>query len=119
MGVERGGTEHEAAIDRILKAAKGAGKTAAFFCKCGDKLIGSLTPDARDKACMYNCVHMGAVLTISGGVGTNGAEAKRRVEQGFEMVSIITDVNVIGDGIMRELGAAKGVDSQGGKSGTY
>lgn len=33
MGVERGGKEHEAAIDRILKAAKGAGKTAAFFCK--------------------------------------------------------------------------------------
>lgn len=33
MGVERGGKEHEAAIDRILKAAKGAGKTAAFFCE--------------------------------------------------------------------------------------
>lgn len=33
MGVERGGEEHEAAIARILKAAKGAGKTAAFFCK--------------------------------------------------------------------------------------
>lgn len=33
MGVERGGEEHEAAIARILKAAKGAGKTAAFFCE--------------------------------------------------------------------------------------
>lgn len=33
MGVERGGQEHEAAIERILKAAKGAGKIAAFFCE--------------------------------------------------------------------------------------
>ncbi|CAN8100367.1 unnamed protein product [Discula destructiva] len=82
MGVERGGQEHEAAIERILKAAKGAGKTAAFFC-------------------------------------TSGAEAKRRVEQGFEMVSIITDTNVLGDGIMREINAAKGLGAEGGKSGAY
>lgn len=41
------------------------------------------------------------------------------MEQGFEMVSIITDVNVIGDGITREINAAKGKDSQGGKSGGY
>lgn len=32
MGVTRGGGEHEAAIQRILKAAKSAGKTAAIFC---------------------------------------------------------------------------------------
>lgn len=48
-------------------------------------------------------------------VGTNGAEAKRRTEQGFDMVSIITDVNVLGDGITRELNAAKGLDAAGGK----
>lgn len=33
MGVTRGGEEHEAAIQRILKAAKTAGKKAAIFCK--------------------------------------------------------------------------------------
>lgn len=33
MNVTRGGEEHEAAIQRILKAAHGAGKKAAIFCK--------------------------------------------------------------------------------------
>jgi 2-keto-3-deoxy-L-rhamnonate aldolase RhmA len=33
LGVERKGPEHEAAIQRILKAAHGAGKKAAIFCK--------------------------------------------------------------------------------------
>jgi len=33
MGVVRGGEEHEAAIQRILKAAKAGGKTAAIFCE--------------------------------------------------------------------------------------
>ena len=32
LGVERKGPEHEAAIQRILKAAHGAGKKAAIFC---------------------------------------------------------------------------------------
>ncbi|KAJ1333141.1 L-asparagine oxygenase [Microdochium nivale] len=31
MGVERGGEQHEAAIEKILKAAKDAGKQAASF----------------------------------------------------------------------------------------
>lgn len=33
MNVTRRGEEHEAAIQRILKAAKTAGKKAAIFCK--------------------------------------------------------------------------------------
>jgi hypothetical protein len=33
LGVERKGPEHEAAIQRILKAAHSAGKTAAIFCE--------------------------------------------------------------------------------------
>lgn len=32
MRVTRGGEEHEAAIQRVLNAAKSAGKTAAIFC---------------------------------------------------------------------------------------
>lgn len=34
MGVTRGGEEHEAAIQRIKKAAHAAGKKAAIFCTC-------------------------------------------------------------------------------------
>lgn len=34
MGVPRGGDAHEAAIQRILKAAQSAGKKAAIFCMC-------------------------------------------------------------------------------------
>jgi hypothetical protein len=33
MGVERGGDEHEAAIQRTLKAAHVSGKKAAIFCE--------------------------------------------------------------------------------------
>ncbi|KAJ9156563.1 2,4-dihydroxyhept-2-ene-1,7-dioic acid aldolase [Pleurostoma richardsiae] len=71
MGVVRGGEEHEAAIQRILKAAKAGGKTAAIFC-------------------------------------TDGAQAQMRAEQGFDMVSIITDVGLLGGAMERELSVATG-----------
>ncbi|KAL2819838.1 Pyruvate/Phosphoenolpyruvate kinase-like domain-containing protein [Aspergillus cavernicola] len=78
MGVQRGGEEHEAAIQRILKAAKSAGKKAAIFC-------------------------------------TDGTDAQNRAQQGFDMVSIVTDVGVLGSGMLRELGVASG-QIEGGKS---
>lgn len=34
MRVTRGGEEHEAAIQRVLNAARAAGKKAAIFCMC-------------------------------------------------------------------------------------
>ncbi|KAK6064487.1 2,4-dihydroxyhept-2-ene-1,7-dioic acid aldolase [Seiridium cupressi] len=71
MGAVRGGDEHEAAIQRILKAAKSAGKKAAIFC-------------------------------------TDGAQARTRASQGFDMVSIITDIGALGDAMLRVLGEAKG-----------
>ncbi|KAL4928951.1 HpcH/HpaI aldolase family protein [Aspergillus undulatus] len=77
IGVQRGGEEHEAAIQRILKAAKAAGKTAAIFC-------------------------------------SDGSDAQRRIQQGFDMVSIVTDVGVLGSGMLRELGVASG-QAEGGK----
>lgn len=77
IGVQRSGPEHEAAIERILKAAKSAGKKAAIFC-------------------------------------TDGTDAQNRVQQGFDMVSIITDVGVLGGGMLRELGVASG-QVEGGK----
>ena len=39
MGVEFGGEEHEAAIAKILAAAKRANKYAAIFCKSGPVYI--------------------------------------------------------------------------------
>jgi hypothetical protein len=42
MNVVRGGPEHEAAIQRTLKAAKAAGKKAAIFCKLNHGNIFSL-----------------------------------------------------------------------------
>ncbi|KAL3431189.1 Pyruvate/Phosphoenolpyruvate kinase-like domain-containing protein [Aspergillus tetrazonus] len=77
IGVQRGGDEHEAAIQRILKAAKSAGKKAAIFC-------------------------------------TDGADAQNRAQQGFDMVSIVTDVGVLGSGMLRELNVASG-KAEGGK----
>ncbi|KAF2448725.1 Phosphoenolpyruvate/pyruvate domain-containing protein, partial [Karstenula rhodostoma CBS 690.94] len=71
MGVQRGGEEHEAAIQRTLKAAHSSGKKAAIFC-------------------------------------TNGVDANNRREQGFDMISVITDVGVLAEGMQRELGVAKG-----------
>ncbi|KAH8886281.1 Phosphoenolpyruvate/pyruvate domain-containing protein [Thozetella sp. PMI_491] len=76
LGVVRGGEEHEAAIQRTLKAAKTAGKKAAIFC-------------------------------------TDGAQARLRAEQGFDMVSIIPDQSALIEAMQRELDFAKGVEGAG------
>lgn len=85
--MERKGPEHEAAIQRILKAAHAAGKTAAIFCEPCLLLKHSSPADA---------------------IGTEGAEAKVRLEQGFDMVSITTDIGTISKGIMQETAAVSG-----------
>jgi len=72
MQVKFGGEEHEAAIAKILSAAKAAGKTAAIFC-------------------------------------TSGAQARQRLEQGFDMVSLCTDVGTVAAAFDRELAAVQGV----------
>ncbi|RTE77654.1 hypothetical protein BHE90_007882 [Fusarium euwallaceae] len=75
MGVTRGSEEHEAAIQKTLRAAKSAGKKTAIFC-------------------------------------TNGAQARSRAQEGFDMVSIITDLGVLEEGMMRELAVAADVQPQ-------
>ncbi|CAH0020844.1 unnamed protein product [Clonostachys rhizophaga] len=76
MNVVRGGEEHEAAIQRTLKAAKAAGKKAAIFC-------------------------------------SNGQQAQERAQQGFDLVSIATDLAAIESGMTRELATANGTDLDG------
>ncbi|KAF9886584.1 hypothetical protein FE257_011356 [Aspergillus nanangensis] len=80
MGVVRGGEEHEAAIQRTLKAAKAAGKKAAIFC-------------------------------------TEGAQARMRAEQGFDMVSIVTDLAALEGGITQQLAAAQNTGEAGKRDG--
>ncbi|ORY32263.1 Pyruvate/Phosphoenolpyruvate kinase-like domain-containing protein [Naematelia encephala] len=80
MNVQFGSEEHEAAIQKVLKAAKSAGKTAAIFC-------------------------------------TSGEQAKMRLDQGFDMVSICTDIGAVANEFQKQLAAAKGVAAGAAKSG--
>ncbi|KAF7329872.1 Phosphoenolpyruvate/pyruvate domain-containing protein [Mycena kentingensis (nom. inval.)] len=66
MGVEFGGPEHEAAIQKILQATKAVGKIAGIFC-------------------------------------LNGEQAERRFSQGFDMVSVTTDIDMLVDGFAATL----------------
>lgn len=40
--------------------------------------------------------------------GTDGNDARRRAEQGFDMISVTTDVGVIKNGMHKELQIANG-----------
>lgn len=48
---------------------------------------------------------------------TNGEDARVRAEQGFHMISVVTDVGVIGDGMQKELATAKGAAAAGKREG--
>ncbi|KAJ5235276.1 uncharacterized protein N7469_004444 [Penicillium citrinum] len=80
LGVTRCGEEHEAAIQRIKKAAHAAGKKAAIFC-------------------------------------TGGEDARARSQEGFDMVSVNTDVGVIRSAMLNELKVANGESTQSGPGG--
>ena len=95
MQVEFGGKEHEAAIAKILAAAKAANKTAAIFCKA----------------------HILYCIIQSWWPGTSGAQAKKRLDQGFNMVSIITDLAAVTNSFQRELADANGVQAGEGRTG--
>ena len=96
MGVQFGGKEHEDAIAKILKAAKAAGKIAAIFCQC---LLFSYLRGADHRM-----------------TGTSGVQAKARLEQGFDMVSICTDVSAITNEMDRQLAATLGVEPGAARS---
>jgi 4-hydroxy-2-oxoheptanedioate aldolase len=101
MRVTRGGEEHEAAIQRVLNAARSAGKKAAIFCMC----------------CLLWYSLRLCLTSLS--IGSNGDDALRRIQQGFDMVSITTDVAVFGDGMLNELEKAKGSSKVQGKRDGY
>jgi 4-hydroxy-2-oxoheptanedioate aldolase len=94
MNVQFGSDEHEAAIQKTLKAAKSAGKTAAIFCECHTDF----------GLCACGCVWLWLCT------GSNGAQAKERLAQGFDMVSITTDVGSVAAEFDRQLAATLGVE---------
>jgi hypothetical protein len=51
--------------------------------------------------------------------GTDGNDAQNRVQQGFDMVSVITDVGVLGEGMNRHLATAAGVNHSQKPSNGY
>lgn len=48
--------------------------------------------------------------------GSSGAQAKARLEQGFDMVSICTDVGSLATEFDRQLAAARGVEMGQGRN---
>lgn len=93
MGVIRGGPEHEAAIQKVFKATKANGKTAAIFCEqASSSLVTTLVQPPQS-------------LTTP---GSNGAQARQRAAEGFDMVSVITDVGALGEVMVGHLGVANG-----------
>lgn len=101
MRVTRGGEEHETAIQRVLNAARSAGKKAAIFCMC---------------YLLWSSLRL-RLTSLS--IGSDGDDALRRIQQGFDMVSITTDVAVFGDGMLNELEKAKGSSKVQGKRDGY
>ncbi|WVQ70844.1 hypothetical protein IAR50_000369 [Cryptococcus sp. DSM 104548] len=78
MQVPFGGEEHEAAIDKTLKAAHSAGKIAAIFCP-------------------------------------NGEVARKRLQQGFDMVSIAVDSVCLAAEMERQMSLALGAERSEGE----
>jgi 4-hydroxy-2-oxoheptanedioate aldolase len=50
---------------------------------------------------------------------TDGADAQKRAEQGFEMVSVITDVGALGQVMLQQLDVAKGKGEQKNQRSGY
>ncbi len=88
MGVKFGGVEHEAAISKILDACKKAGKAAAIFCMPPFFYHGLERQSSR--------------------LGLTGEQAAKRFAQGFDMVSVTTDIDTLTDGFAAALQAATG-----------
>jgi 4-hydroxy-2-oxoheptanedioate aldolase len=98
MGVPFGSEEHEAAIAKVLEACKKAGKVAAIFCESFCSILRVGHKHSR-------------ILS-----GVNGEQAKRRFEQGFQMVSITTDIGIITTGFASESATALATGSSASQS---
>jgi 4-hydroxy-2-oxoheptanedioate aldolase len=94
MGVDFGSKEHEGAIQDILAAAHKAGKKAGIFCA----FVGRLHT-------LLNCT-----------AGSNGAASAKRMAEGFDMVSVCTDIDSLAAQTAKEVEVAlkTSVAQQGG-----
>ena len=91
LGVKFGSPEHEAAIKTIREAAHKYGKKAAFFCE------------------FYYClvIHHN---TISHKIksATSGTGARKRVEEGFDLVTVIPDIDALANALVGHVKDALG-----------
>lgn len=94
MQIERKSEEHEKAIQRVLQAAKSAGKLAAIFCTSSALAI-SLR-EMRIRKCTNT------------GWGTNGEDARKRAEEGFDMISVASIEGALAEKMQAELDVASG-----------
>lgn len=100
MNVPFGGEEHEAAIEKTLQAAHSAGKIAAIFC---------------EYSTWWNCmIYMNKYAYIF--LGSNGEIARKRLAQGFDMVSIAVDSSCLAAEMERQLSLVTGEAGKGDRS---
>lgn len=92
MGVQFGSEAHEAAISKILASAKKHGKVAAIFCKAQLQVL----------------VWFSNFYLLCVALGLNGEQAAKRFAQGFQMVSVTTDIDTLTTAFAKELTAATG-----------
>lgn len=109
MGVEFGSEAHEAAIAKILASAKKAGKIAAIFCASAISFYSyPLVPSQLHPSARYDAD--ADALT-----GLTGEQAAKRFAQGFDMVSVTTDIDTITDGFAAALNTATDSSVEGVK----
>ena len=100
MDIEFGGEEHERTIASVLEAARGTGKKAAIFC-------GSTRPSSR--VWSSSLAHTSGIdCSFLFFAGVSGEQAKRRLDQGFDMVSICTDTGSLVKEMARQVDATLG-----------
>lgn len=100
MDVEFGGQEHEKAIAGVLEAAHKAGKKAAIFCKPLPLLCFAAHKHSPGVWRRYN-------PKCGSPIGVSGDKAKKRLDQGFDMVSCLTDTDAMIWEVTRQVDVAR------------
>jgi 4-hydroxy-2-oxoheptanedioate aldolase len=90
MDIEFGSQAHEDAIARTLAACKANKKFASIFCKY-----------------RHGFPPFPILLTVPSESGMSGEQAKKRLAQGFDFVSIATDTDSLIREFSRQLEAVK------------
>ena len=119
MGVQFGSQEHEDAIAKVLAACKKAKKTSAIF--CASPFCSRCTSTSSQRVFSSTRPHpshpFDHSLTLPSGL--TGEQAEKRFAQGFDMVSVTTDIDTLVDGFASALATATGKLKEGAASSGY